>query len=1458
MSLYRPAFFLFFLGMLFSVTNLYSVGAFPDSRRIIQPDGSEITIKVNGDEWFNWISTIDGYRIALNDDDIYEYITLLKSGEPSLSGIAASNPHERSSTELDYLSEIEKGSLVSPQQVQNIRNRYREDLLKSVSDNVFPAEGEQNMLVILANFSDTNSSYSPADFDDFMNQEGYAGTGSFRDYYLEVSNGALDVNSVVTQWVDLPNSSDYYSSRDRWGEFAYQSVLAASNAGVDFSQFDNNGNGIIEGIAIIHTGPGQEVTGDESHIWSHSWTLSAAGYSESMRTFDGVKVDRYTVQPETHDEQGNKNSIGVICHEFGHNLGLPDYYDTNDNSYPGTGNWDLMARGTYNGETPGSLPAHHNPYSKMELGWIPQPQVISTAGELVLEPVIESQKVFLVESPYSQEYLLLENRRQIGFDSFIPGEGLLIYHVDEERIDNRRSSNNINTEEHQGLMVISASGVVNSATAPFPGSFNKTEFTDDSDPAAITWSGEPFDRSITSIRELDNNIIFDYMAVQSGAPLSFMLKSSSPNSVEVEWSLSANLDPVLLAWSEDGVFGEPEDGVDYSNGDILPSGGEVLYYGDAEEFIHLDLEPGTIFHYKIWSDLGDTWSPALEKSVQTMIEPVDQFPWNDSFEDGLTNWSQHQVSGVFSWEQQTIGTSSNPSSAYDGDFFAYFFVDDYNPGVTRLTSPLMNFDDKKNYLLEFRHFQREWDGDQDFLRVLYRGEEDEEWIELACYNSNEYEWIERRLLLPNEGAGYIAFEGTGKYGYGIAVDDVTVKSTLQKPYNGEGEVYNISLDNRSEDLMALSWDKSNDVSLLVVVREGNKVVDLPELEYAYEGNSVFGEGEDIGSHSYVVSSGDNSNVTVTGLDHSTRYYFAFFVYDSEASYSYHPLQTSYFTETVDVNLTYVVTDSDGKDLQGAYLNVEGESTVTDSNGNAYWVQGYSEEFYSAVVKKQGFYTRAIRYIPDKSKTIEIELSSLDKVKPSNFTAHFSDNLEAQLSWDPVINEDFSNYEPFSLSLPGWIMKDYDESPTWALQDLSFPNEGYVGAFILFDPHYSTLLQSDFDMTARYGENLLASFASRERPNDDWLISPRFTVDEKSVLSIDARTLSPLYSAEKIRVLISPEGGSDKDSFEMLHEEIIEVPTEWTRYRFSLDQYRDQQVRIAVNCVTDDGMALFIDKIKVASDSDIDESIVSVASESGDFDNQTSSYKSGIKRAAYEKQKVVTEKGRDYLGGIDYRIWINDEPVGEVSGFSSVDATVEAFECCDNIFSVSTIYNQYDSESNRVDFLIDYLCSPLVVEVVDMDGHGVAGALVVISDQESLITDSEGVALFEDYKLSATGTIEISFDDLEPIYVDYDLSVDNYVNVELTNYSTYTDNNLADDINKLYRQEGTNIFIAEVVPFGDVTVETYDVTGRVAMLTDFNYSGGQFEIDMSHLNSGIYVVVIKANGEIVLRETVILF
>lgn len=267
-------------------------------------------------------------------------------------------------------------------------------------------------------------------------------------------------------------------------------------------------------------------------------------------------------------------------------------------------------------------------------------------------------------------------------------------------------------------------------------------------------------------------------------PTNVAASTVNSSEISVSWNKNANNDNVMLAWSENNVFGTPEPGVVYQVGSTMPGGGIILYKGANSMFQHTGLSPATPYYYKIWSyNNENTYSSGRSVSAATACE-IFQLPFSQGFEGSSSLplcWDQEFVVGSTSWTVGAGNGGSNPPSAFQGANNAYFKIQTLGSGgtSTRLVSPEMNLAGYESTTLTFRYTNQRRTfiifNFQDELRVRYRTSSGEPWQTLATYNSNVANWTEVTLTLPNaSGTYYIAFEAISNLGHGVCVDNVTV------------------------------------------------------------------------------------------------------------------------------------------------------------------------------------------------------------------------------------------------------------------------------------------------------------------------------------------------------------------------------------------------------------------------------------------------------------------------------------------------------------------------------------------------------------------------------------------------------------------------------------------------------------------------------------------------------------
>ena len=275
-----------------------------------------------------------------------------------------------------------------------------------------------------------------------------------------------------------------------------------------------NNDGIVDAVHVIFAGAGEASTGESDAIWPHRWSIYS--YDSLDIDFDGVRLKDYSCSAEKMGS--GMDGIGTICHEFGHVLGLPDLYDTD---YEGSGGratavntWSIMASGSYNNYS--NTPASFTAYEKYRLNWL-ELDTLSLAGEYVLPPLMDSNKAYIITTPYENEFFIFENRQQSSWDTYIPNSGGLIFHVKQE------GDYNINCDpNYQKYDIEEADRNDDESTLStdvFPSAQYNNFFTDYSLPNSILWSGETLNKPITRITRdtSDNCIRFRFMIPDSSA-----------------------------------------------------------------------------------------------------------------------------------------------------------------------------------------------------------------------------------------------------------------------------------------------------------------------------------------------------------------------------------------------------------------------------------------------------------------------------------------------------------------------------------------------------------------------------------------------------------------------------------------------------------------------------------------------------------------------------------------------------------------------------------------------------------------------------------------------------------------------------------------------------------------------------------------------------------------------------
>ncbi len=415
--------------------------------------------------------------------------------------------------------------------------------------------------LILIDFTDQPLSYGPGDFDlALFDSTGTTATGSVYDYYSWSSAGRMRVCGRVVATVHLPNTKNYYAL-NAWGlgsstphniYGAVEEALRVSDPLVDWAQFDQDRDGYVDMLWVAHSGLGGEVTVARDNLWSITSRMSAWWFGSTYVTNDPMpgapavkmKVERFSMLPELSAVRpGALSEICVYCHEFGHALGLPDLYDTHAFGGPlnvGPGNWSLMSTGGYGGDgVSPEYPTGLGAWPLQFMGWT-ETLFPDHDETIVLGPQELGGSVIRLwfQGESHPEHFLIENRQRLGFDRNLPGEGLILYHLDEAAAMARVAGNTVNSGPYPAYRLVEGDGFDDllrgqnrgAADDPFPGAGLRTFWDDETVPSSRTFAGVVTNVGIREIVPDGDDVRF-YLQVRARgwlAPLDRSVGGYSP------------------------------------------------------------------------------------------------------------------------------------------------------------------------------------------------------------------------------------------------------------------------------------------------------------------------------------------------------------------------------------------------------------------------------------------------------------------------------------------------------------------------------------------------------------------------------------------------------------------------------------------------------------------------------------------------------------------------------------------------------------------------------------------------------------------------------------------------------------------------------------------------------------------------------------------------------------------
>lgn len=554
--------------LLLAVLQLMAVPAKRGNTTVTQPDGSTVTIALHGDEWLHYETTADGYSIVRNDKGYYVYAEK-KQGQLMPTTVVAHDSKVRNAQEVAFLAATQKylkpeiGEQVRKQREQVIAQQKkaiakRRQMKKAGQLNDTGTETNYKSLVILVQFN--NKSFSRSDYKAVMtnmiNQQNYTGyqdggsfvecTGSVRDYFTDNSGGnfrpEFDVYGPYTV-----NYSVTYPQGTQNAATILNAAVNAADSDVDFSQYDNDGDGVVDNIYFILAGNGANYGGNNQNFW---WPHRSVIYNPQTYQYiqkDGVYLYDYASSVELYGYTNYPSTvhidgIGTFCHEFSHVLGLPDFYDTDyeengQSNDPGT--WDVMAGGSY--ENDGRTPVAYTYPERLLLEFAEEHQ-ITEVGNYTLDAITSSNSGFVLQSGNESEMFTFENRQKVKWDEYLPGHGMLAFRVDFSD-ENVWQQNTVNANPAHNYYELLRAGNGTGATArasdPFPGTSNKTTLNNITTPNLKTWAGLECPYGLKNIKEQDGVITFDVEGVLEVNSITL------PEETDLKVGMTLQLEPTI-------------------------------------------------------------------------------------------------------------------------------------------------------------------------------------------------------------------------------------------------------------------------------------------------------------------------------------------------------------------------------------------------------------------------------------------------------------------------------------------------------------------------------------------------------------------------------------------------------------------------------------------------------------------------------------------------------------------------------------------------------------------------------------------------------------------------------------------------------------------------------------------------------------------------------------------------
>jgi len=623
--------------------------------------------------------TEDGYALVNSNDTLF-FATLSKNGEVISNHIQAENVEKRTKETISQLDQIDKAKVLSrickneKQMSATTRSlsAREESSFGLFNDASFPRNGNQRALVILVEFSDIKfrNDYNPTDyFYRLLNEKDfsdYHATGSARDYFLENSNGVFCPEFDVYGPVSLSKPSVYYGANDINGSDMRpaQMIIDACrmlDGEIDFTAYDRDNDGNIDNVFVFYAGRGEASGGLSTTIWPHSGNVN---YNQTAPiTLDGKILGRYAC---TNEWDGEKpDGIGTFIHEFSHVLGLPDLYAT---SYTGAftpGSWSVMDHGSYNNDS--RTPPLYSSFERYSLGWIQPPYVCGT--QTVSLDYLGANDALIIPTSDNNEKFFIENRQQIKWDMYIPGHGMLVWHVIYDKDIWMRNIVN-NSPELQYVNIVEADNIEDNDTRrgdSFPGTAQVTSLSPTSHKQMKCLHGKTKDFIFENIDEHDGIVNFNciFQPDEIAVPENISAKYINATSFVLYWEQATDIDNYYISISQ--IVNESDNGTI-----MLGDEFQMIEAGKTDNKTIAGLSPESIYSVRMYASsdgyLSRASKPIIVKTpdCSTMLyKPTAYPPDNIKTSSAIAKWDATDLASDCLLSLFEI-VDNGPNTAYNG------------------------------------------------------------------------------------------------------------------------------------------------------------------------------------------------------------------------------------------------------------------------------------------------------------------------------------------------------------------------------------------------------------------------------------------------------------------------------------------------------------------------------------------------------------------------------------------------------------------------------------------------------------------------------------------------------------------------------------------------------------------------------------------------------------------------